>query len=132
MTDMADINIKNEELLERNPGLAELLKVAKKTKYNNTRYVIDGEVYDSGREAEHAGKFRAAVSAGVYLIYIHHFVVTLPGNIRMELDHFLVTDGLKIEVWDTKASDGKATVTREWINKRKLFEATFGIKIRTL
>lgn len=133
MVELAELHTDNEDLLKRNPELAAMLKVKpKRSKYGNHRVVIDNEVYDSGKEASDAGKFKLAVQAGAYLLYIHHFTVALPGNINMELDHVLINSQMQIEVFDSKSTDGEATVTRVWTNKKKLFESTYHIPIQII
>jgi hypothetical protein len=137
MLDVAKWAKSNPELLKNNPELAQLLSSggmpASVSKYRNVRTKDpDGEVYDSGKEAADAVEFTRAVMAGEYVLYKHHVTVKLPGGIKMELDHFLVNNKLQLEIFDSKSSDGKATKTRDWINKKKLFEATYGITIQII
>jgi hypothetical protein len=137
MLDVARWAKNNPDLLKKNPELAGMLHAgempAKVSKFRNIRTKDpDGETYDSGREAADAVKFAQAVLAGEYLLYKHHLVVPLPGGIKIELDHFLINKKLQPEVFDTKSSDGKATKTRDWINKKKLFESTYGIPIQII
>jgi hypothetical protein len=137
MTDLLDIAKwakGNPELLKRNPEIVQMLGNSEASvsvsKYRNVRTKDpDGEVYDSGKEAADAVKFSQAVRAGEYILYKHHVMINLPGSIKMELDHFLVNNQMQIEIYDSKSSDGQATKTRDWVNKKKLFEATYGIKI---
>ena len=137
MTDVSDIHTENEDLLVRNPELATYLgKGAGPAKVNKFRNIKvkdpDGETYDSGKEAKDARDFTLAVRAGEYLLYKHHLVVPLPGGIQIELDHFLLNKKFQPEVFDTKSEDGKATKTRDWINKKKLFEDTYHICIKII
>lgn len=106
----------------------------KPSKMRNIVQEIDGERYGSKKEAKDAQNFSLAVRQGEYYLYIHHFIVKLPGSIKMELDHLLINNKLEIEVYETKALDkkGKFRMTRDWRNKQKLFEATYGIKIKII
>jgi hypothetical protein len=140
MTDFADINTKNDDLVKRNPELAAYLgqgiRAKKPSKWHNIKENDpDGEVYDSGREASDAAKFKALVRSGEYLLYVHHMVVPLPGGVKIELDHFLLNRKLQPEVFDTKLFDektGKFICTPDWNNKRKQFEDLYGIKIKLI
>jgi hypothetical protein len=133
VTNFEDINTTNTQLLDLNPELREMVgKVPKRSKFGNRRQIIDGEVYDSGKESSDAGKFKLGVRNGDYILYIHHFVVPLPGGYDIEIDHYLVNSKLQQEFYDSKSEDGKATVTRLWINKKKAFKAAYGFDIKIL
>lgn len=146
MTNFEDINTANNDLIRLNPELANILGGAhglgplpskKSKKWFNNRHVtdLDGEKYDSGAEAEHAQQFNQAVKAGKYLVYLHHVTVILPGDVKMELDHVLLTNDLKVEVYDTKFIDkktGKFVYTKTWLNKKKTFEAVYGLEVKLI
>ena len=138
MTELADINFKNEDILKRNPELLQFVgsRPKKPSKWHNIKHMDpDGEVYGSGREAEHARIFVKAVQSGEYIAYLHHLWVTLPGGIRIELDHVLINNKFQIEVFDSKLydeHDQKFICTDKWRVKQKLFEGTYGIKIQLI
>jgi hypothetical protein len=124
-----DLSQVGDEVRRLNPDVFQE-KPKKRSKYRNIRQEAAGMHFDSGKEAEDAYKFMVGVRAGEYLVYLHHVTVSLPGNIKMELDHLLINNQLEIEVFDSKGGD--ATVTRDWKNKAKLFKATYGKEIRII
>jgi len=126
----------NEDVASRNPELAEEIKnVAKPSKYHNVvTGDFSGERYGSKKEEQDAADFRMQVFAREIYAYIHHLVVDLPGGVKMELDHFIITKDLKIEVYETKALNkkGKFIKTRDWRNKQKQFEDKYEIQIKLI
>ncbi|MDD5511385.1 MAG: hypothetical protein PHI12_11350 [Dehalococcoidales bacterium] len=139
MTELADIDLKNPDLLARNPVLQQLVgppAAGKGSKWHNKPATdLSGETYGSGREAEDARKFVQAVMAGEYLAYHHHLKVKLPGGVIMELDHVLINNKLQVEVFDTKLFDEKKQkfiCTDKWRTKQRVFEDVFGIKIQLI
>ncbi len=136
---MADVRewIKNNPELLENPEISQLLGEGPKVlKYRNkpTRE-LDGELYDSGKEAEDARKFVYGVMAGEYILYKHHVTVKLPSGSRLELDHLLVDNQFKVRVFDTKPFDVKSQkfrCTPEWKVKAREFEQHYGIKIELI
>jgi hypothetical protein len=124
--DNFDLSSVSEDVKRLNPDVFQEEKPKKRSKYGNVR---QGD-FDSGKEAEDAYKFMMAVRAGEYVAYLHHVTVSLPGNIKMELDHLLINNQLEVEVFDSKG--GHATLTRDWKNKAKLFKATYGKEIRVI
>jgi hypothetical protein len=127
---MMDFDLSNvsEDIKRLNPDVFQQEeKPKKRSKYGNVGQDSAGMHFDSGKEAEDAHKFMMAVRAGEYIAYLHHVTVSLPGNIKMELDHLLINNQLEVEVFDSKG--GNATVTRDWKNKAKLFKATYGKEI---
>lgn len=135
LTDVANWAKNNPELIKLNPELASMVgnTSINLSKHRNIRVTDpDGEKYDSGQEAADASRFVAGVRSGEFLMYKHHVPVSLPGGIRMVIDHIVVTKSFQVELYDTKAWDEKTQrylVTPDWRNKQKLFQDTFGIKI---
>jgi hypothetical protein len=137
MTDFEDIHTDNDQLLALNPALAAIVSPAKSAGkgskwHNKPAKSLEGETFDSGKEADDALKFTQAVQAGFYRAYLHHVVVELPGGVKMELDHLVLNKKLQVEVYDSKLLDkatGKFICTPEWRNKKKQFEEIYGLKI---
>ena len=126
-----DLSNVSPEVRQLNPGVFQ--EVPKKPrKYHNVPRLMDGMSFDSGKEATDARDFMTAVAGGAYIAYLHHVTVKLPGNITMELDHVLINNQFEVEIFDSKSSDGEATATRDWKNKAKLFEETYGKKIKII
>lgn len=141
MTEISNINLQNDDLLKRNPELANMLgptsSAGKKRSKHLNVIVKDpgGEVYDSGKEAADAANLALAVRSGEYLAYIHHLVVKLPSGNKLELDHVLINNMLQVEVFDSKAFDEKTQKylsTPEWKAKAKEFKAKFGFEIKRI
>ena len=53
------------KVIHLNPGLAELDKPKKKSKYRNQRTMVDGIKFDSKKEAEYYGKLKIREKAGL-------------------------------------------------------------------
>jgi hypothetical protein len=126
-----DLSEVSSDVKRLNPEVFQVEEEPKKrSKYYNVRQKAAGMHFDSGKEAEDAQKFLMGVAAGEYIAYLHHVVVSLPGDIKMELDHLVINNRLEVEVFDSKG--GKATLTRDWKNKAKLFRATYGKEIQII
>ena len=138
MTELNDINFKNQALIDLNPELSKLFdKAARKrsTRGNIIHLGPDGEKYDSGIEAVHAGNFMAAVRSGEYLFYIHGMPVPLLGNQVIILDHVLINKRFEVEVYDSKPFDkrtGKFRCEDDFIVKKKVFEDLYKKEIKLI
>ena len=138
MTELSDINFNNPEILDRNPELNKLANPkARKasTRHNIIHFGPDGEKYDSGIEAVHAGKFMAAVRSGEYLFYIHGMPVPLPGNQVIIIDHVLINKQFQTECYDSKPLDkrtGKFRCEDDFIVKKKVFEDLYKKEIKLI
>ena len=53
------------KVLHLNPGLAELEKPKKKSKYRNIKVIVDGIKFDSKKEADYYGKLKMKEKAGL-------------------------------------------------------------------
>lgn len=129
----------SEDFARRNSALqAELgeQNKARELKYHNHPTAsLEGERFDSGKEAEDARNFTLAVRAGEYILYRHHVMIKLPSGNRLELDHVVIDNQMRVRIFDTKAQDkktGKFLITREWKNKAKEFKAAYGFEIQII
>jgi hypothetical protein len=97
-------------------------------KYRNQPIVVDGQRFDSKREArdfqnlllrKHAGEIRAIIR--------QVSIPLLSGKRRMRLDFVVImSDGA------VRWLDSKGFATKDWLIKRDEVEAAYGIKIETL
>ena len=120
---------KNETILQRNPELRTYLGPAgdekKAPKYHNIATEYGGRTYQSAEEAKYAWGLDMRARAGEIPLWIPQVAFPLPGGYKYIAD-FLVFDWkLQVEVVDTKGMR-----TRVYINKKKAFEAAYGIKIK--
>jgi hypothetical protein len=112
----------------------------KTRKYHNVPVEIDGRKIPSKAQARRHLEIRQGVVSGAILGNLSEISVMLPGGSRMRLDelnnepvaypcescgHHNVIPTLIFE-------DTKGVITEAWEVKRKLFEASLGVKIRVL
>lgn len=120
----------NLEAAQRARLSARMDKQAKASKYRNTRVVVDGITFDSKAEARHYGFLKIARESG-------HLKFEMQVPYRFEVNgkliatyraDFVVTwkDG-RVEVQDVKG-----VRTKEYILKKKLMSALYGIEIREI
>lgn len=100
-------------------------KAPKRGKYGNQKFEQDGRVYDSKREAAHAGELKIAQKAGKIAGFAEQVTFLLPGGIRYIADFVVLeNDGAY------RVEDSKGVRTKEYIIKRKLMKHAHGIDIR--
>jgi hypothetical protein len=116
-------------------GADKVKSTTPRNKYGNKPTLADGHLYDSGKQAADATKFKAAVRNGNFAAYFPDVRFNLPGGIVIEVDHVVINRDLTVYLYDTKAWDkktGKFRITRDSRNKMKLFRATFGKEIEII
>lgn len=97
-------------------------------KYRNKKTVVDGITFDSRREASRYGVLKIMQAAGLIT------------NLRLQVPYVIAVNGQKIcryvadfvylENSREVVEDVKGVRTREYILKRKLMFAVFGIEIK--
>ena len=127
----------SDDVLALNPELAPLLTGEKKpSKFHNQPVISNGIRFDSGKEAARANELLLLLRAGEIIALVFHkrMPVHPEGSkpIYIEPDFIYVDKDLNIHVEDAKGFDvktGKYRKTKDWIVKKKLFEAKYKIKI---
>lgn len=96
----------------------------KRGKYGNVRTEYKGHVYDSKREAAHAGDLDLQKAAGEVIAWFAHVVFPLAPGISYEADFVVI-----LADWSVVVKDAKGARTKEYRIKKKLFEARYGREI---
>ncbi len=121
----------SDDVKRLNPELAAVMggssQGQRPSKYGNVRTEMDGESFDSGKEATDAAKFKLAVRSGEYVAYFHHVRFPLQGGIWYEADHVLINNDLTVTVLDSKG-----VLTKEFKLKRKLFREKYHHDIQVI
>lgn len=98
------------------------------SKYRNIKTVVDGQRFDSKREARDYQSLLLRKRAGEIRAIIRQVSIPLlSGKRRMRLDFVcIMSDG------SVRWLDSKGYATKDWLVKRDEVEAAYGIKIETL
>lgn len=99
----------------------------RKTKYRNVKTEIDGILFDSKLEAKRYSELNFLKKAGAVLFFLRQVPFHLPGGVTYRCD-FLVfwKDG------SYSVEDVKGRKTRAFIDKQKMVEALYPIKIELI
>lgn len=100
----------------------------RRRKFNNVPTVVDGIRFDSKKEARRWGELLALHKAG--RITALQRQVRIPIRLNGELICKYIADFVYVEGGERVIEDAKGFVTREYILKRKLLRAVYGIIIR--
>ena len=98
-----------------------------RNKYNAKPTTIDGIRFDSKKEARVYQDLVLQWKAGQIRYFVRQVPIDLPGGVKMRVD-FLVMHNDGHEQW----LDAKGKATRDWLNKKKIAEAIYPIKIETI
>lgn len=106
------------------------MKLPRRTKYGSRKTTVDGILFDSAREARAWQKLRLMESCGEIegLQRQVPFVLTVNGvKVCKYIADFVYTEnGMKV------VTDAKGVRTREYLLKKKLMKALYGIEITEL
>ena len=100
----------------------------RRSKYGNTRVVVDGKRFDSMHEAGVYGELMVRKRAGELRLVLRQVAFDLPGGIRYIADFVVVDAEGRLEVIDAKSEATKRN--RVYINKKKQMKSEWGIDIR--
>lgn len=104
-------------------------QVTPQMKYRNKKHVIDGITFMSGREADYYGRLKLLEKAGnivkIELQPKYDLVVNSEKICRYIADFRVTWASGKVTVEDTKGFK-----TKDYVIKRKLMKAIFGITIK--
>jgi len=113
----------NPDLAARNPSLT-VEDAPKRSKYGNKRTLYDGQMYDSGREAQRAVQLDMLKRAGEVICWQPHVMFPLAKGVSYEADFVIVYADWHVEVEDTKGFR-----TQAYRIKAKLFKERYGREI---
>lgn len=100
----------------------------KRGKYGNVKVEQDGRVYDSKREAAHAGELKLAQKAGAIKGFAEQVTFILPGGVKYIADFVILENDGTYTVEDVKSPATR--LDKAYRIKRKLMKQTHGIEIR--
>jgi hypothetical protein len=122
--DSLDDIMKNDDIARLNPGLVAQPQ-PKTSKYHNKRTESNCTVYASGREAKRAGELALLKRCGEVFCYFEQVPFKLAGGITYVADFVICWKDGRYTV-----EDAKGMKTKEYIQKKKLFEERYApIKI---
>lgn len=101
---------------------------SKPRKYRNKPTVVDGIRFDSKAEAKRYGELKMLKQAGEVLWFARQVSFDLPGGIRYVAD-FVVCWRAENCLHYTTVEDVKGFRTKEYVMKKKLMKATWGIEV---
>ena len=97
----------------------------KRAKYGNAITVVDGIKFHSKKEANHYAVNQLRVREGELLYFLRQVPIYLPGGVKYVCDFVEFTKDGQVKYVDTKGHR-----TRSFIDKKKMVEALYPIKIR--
>lgn len=96
-------------------------------KYNNVRTEVDGQKFQSKREAKLYNELKLRKQAGDIIFFLPQVPLRLPGGVRYVVD-FLVFEKDGRVRW----LDAKGFRTQIYITKKKIVEAEYPIQIEEI
>ena len=102
-------------------------KGTRKSKYNAKKTKIDGQVFDSQKEAEFYNELNLRLKAGEINGFCLQPVFILADSLKYKADFIIFNNDGTSEIVDTKGFK-----TKEYIVKKKVFEDKFNLKIKEI
>lgn len=102
-------------------------KGTRKSKYNAKKTKIDGQVFDSQKEAEFYNELNLRLKAGEIKGFCLQPVFILADSLKYKADFIIFNNDGTSEIVDTKGFK-----TKEYIVKKKVFEDKFNLKIKEI
>ncbi len=99
----------------------------KKSKYNAKKTKIDGQVFDSQKEAEFYNELKLRLKVGEIKGFCLQPIFILADELKYKADFIIFNNDGTSEIVDTKGFK-----TKEYIIKKKVFEDKFDLKIKEI
>ena len=117
----------NNWTLEEYKKYMENNKKPKKSKYGATKISVDGQTFDSKKEAEYYSELKLKLRAGAVKGFCLQPIFILAPDLKYKADFIIFNEDGTYEIIDVKGFK-----TKEYITKKKVFEDKFDLKIKEM
>lgn len=100
-------------------------KGSRKSKYGAVKTSVDGQTFDSKKEAEYYCELKLRLQSGDIKGFCLQPIFILAPGLKYKADFIVINNDGKAEVIDVKGFK-----TKEYITKKKVFEDKFKLKIK--
>lgn len=119
--------VQNNWSLEEYKKYMENNKKSKKSKYGAKKTSVDGQTFDSKKEAEYYQELKLKLRAGAVKGFCLQPIFVLAPNLKYKADFIVFNLDNTVEIIDVKGFK-----TKEYKVKKKIFEDKYDLKIKEI